>query len=95
MKGALYKCKRLTVSPGSYRNIYQKYRIQINGFQNLLLFEKKIGFVNPKYQEKFTKFISYSQDYDASIFGLAPKLVKNVSIEKNELFLSYMTPERF
>ena len=95
LKGALYKCKRLTVSLGSYRNIHQKYRIQINGLQNLILFEKKIGFVNPKYKEKFMKFINYSQDYDTSIFGLASKLVKNVSIKKNELFISHMTPERF
>ena len=94
-KGAFYKCKRINPSKGAYRDAHEKYRIQMNGKNNLILFNQRIGFVNPKYKEKFIKFIGYSEDYDSSIFGISPKLVKEIGLRKNKLFENKMAAPRF
>ena len=83
------------MSKGSYRDAHEKYRIQLNGINNLILFQNKIGFINPKYQDKFTKFIYYSKDYDENILGISPKRIRDISIEKNKLFLNNMAQGRF
>lgn len=42
---------------GGYFNAQQQYRLQINGKINLIKFVNKIGFVNPKQQEKLRDYI--------------------------------------
>lgn len=63
LKGAFYLCKRMRHSIGAYREVYLKYRVQFNRKNNLLLFENKIGFCNPKYKEKFDNFMKYDSEY--------------------------------
>ncbi len=63
LKGAFYKCKR-RAEIGGFSSNHQMYRFQFNGKNNLLLFEAKIGFVNPYYQDRFLNFIKYSDAYD-------------------------------
>ncbi|MEK6842012.1 MAG: LAGLIDADG family homing endonuclease [Nanoarchaeota archaeon] len=52
-----------------WRTSQDKYRFQFNGKENLIKFRKAIGFVNPKYEEKFNNFINYSDEYDLRIKG--------------------------
>ena len=52
-----------------WRTSQDKYRFQFNGKENLIKFRKDIGFVNPKYEEKFNNFINYSDEYDLRIKG--------------------------
>ncbi len=85
-KGALYKCKRVNVSPGAYREMNQKYRVQFNGKDNLLLFENKIGFVNPKYKEKFDNFLLYDQDYDLLSLNLTKENLKSAKLKVNSIY---------
>jgi hypothetical protein len=47
LEGGLYKMRRESKIV---------YRLQYNGRQNLLKFEKEIGFINPKHQLKFDEF---------------------------------------
>lgn len=61
MKGAFYTAKR--VNDSRLWNVSQAYRIQFNGKSNLLLYEKLVGFSNPKYQEKFESYIKYDKEY--------------------------------
>lgn len=61
MRGALYKCKRNT-APGEF-NSRKRYRFQFNGKSNLILFQEKVGFVNPYYYSRFLNFIQYSDYY--------------------------------
>jgi len=58
MGGYFYEAKR--VSWNDQYNRQQPYRFQFNGVKNLLLFERLIGFVNPKHYKKFLKFLEYS-----------------------------------
>src|SRR3989344_6427705 len=37
-------------------NWHIKYRLQINGKKNLIAFKDKIGFINPKHQQKYDQF---------------------------------------
>ncbi len=86
VKGAFYRCKRKTISLGAYREVHQKYRIQINGFKNLNLFSEKIGFVNPKYQEKFEKFLLYDKYYNSLSFNFEGISLKVAKVEANDNF---------
>lgn|SRR3989339_102718 len=63
LNGAFYDCKRIDFSNDSYKWCYPHYRVQFNGKNNLLLFENKIGFCNPKYKEKFDNFMKYDSEY--------------------------------
>ena len=67
LNGAYYLAKS---KPDPRWKICQdKYRFQFNGKNNLLLFEKLIGFINPKHKKKFDYFIKYDKYYDYSIGG--------------------------
>jgi len=37
---------------------HPKYRLQINGKKNLVAFKEKIGFINPKHQQKYEDYIN-------------------------------------
>ena len=41
-----------------YKDYKPIYRLQCNGLGNLILFEKNIGFLNPKHRVKFTNYIN-------------------------------------
>ena len=62
MKGHFYECKRKKNS-SNFKNLQTKFRIQFNGKENLLLFEKLIGFINPKHKLKFDNFLEYDNYY--------------------------------
>ncbi len=62
MEGSFYEAKRnKPYDRGGIRQ--QQYRFQFNGKRNLLLFNELIGFVNPKHQLKFDRFIIYDKIY--------------------------------
>lgn len=68
MKGRCYDCG---IDPNSpWKNPQRKYRFQFNGKNNLLLFNEKIGFVNPKQMHKFENFLRYDKEYDENIKGI-------------------------
>lgn len=50
IKGSVYTSRRYS------NNWNDLYRLQINGRIKLFLFEKKIGFLNPKHKEKFDNY---------------------------------------
>lgn len=60
--GHFYKCKR-KIRDARWKAVQDQYRFQFNGKRNLVLFSEKIGFVNPKYQEKFEGFLKYDKEY--------------------------------
>lgn len=62
-EGHFYKCKR-KVRDIRWKNTQDQYRFQFNGKKNLILFSEKIGFVNPRYQEKFRGFLEYDTRYN-------------------------------
>ena len=63
MRGYFYIAKRNKMNHfGETRQ--QPYRFQFNGKNNLLLFKRLIGFVNPKHEKKFLDFINYNLRYD-------------------------------
>lgn len=65
LKGAYYLSKS---KPNSrWKTSRPKYRFQFNGKDNLLLFEKLIGFINPKHKKKYDDFLEYDGIYDSSI----------------------------
>ncbi len=66
MTGGFYKCKRKIKNP-RWKIIHQQYRFQFNGEKNLILFDKLIGFINPKHKEKLKNFLKYSKEYDKAI----------------------------
>jgi hypothetical protein len=76
LEGAFYKCKRKKKDL-RWKTAHQQYRFQFNGKKNLLLFEKIIGFMNPKHKKRFDSFMRYSQDYDSCM--------KNVPTQKQKL----------
>lgn len=66
LEGKLYDAKRRTIYFG--KGACQKqYRLQFNGKKNLLLFNEKIGFVNPKHKLRFDKFLKYDKIYVPSL----------------------------
>ena len=76
MDGHFYLAKR----KGGYytENIQQQYRFQFNGSNNLFILYDKIGFVNPKYEDKFKLFLKYSDEYNKSI--------ENIPLNKQKFF---------
>ena len=79
MNGAFYLSKRKNMN--SQYKFQQQYRFQFNGKDNLMLFENKISFVNPKHQIKFNNFLSYNQQYDEIIAGIPSQKQKNIRLE--------------
>jgi hypothetical protein len=69
MEGNHYNCGLRGDSP--WKNIQKQYRFQFNGKKNLLLFNEKIGFVNPKHKLKFDNFMRYNEEYDNNIKGIS------------------------
>lgn len=67
--------------PKKWKNEFQRYRIQINGKKNLILFRNKVGFVNPKQENKFKNFIKYDLLYNKTIKGIPANQQKFVRIE--------------
>lgn len=60
LKGSFYRAKRLKKD---FFSVAQRYRFQFNGLENLRIFEKEIGFINPKHSFKKSKFMDYSEEY--------------------------------
>ena len=79
MNGSFYIAKRKNL--GLSYNIQQQYRFQFNGKDNLLLFEKLIGFVNPKHQKKFQDFLEYNNKYDQAIKGIPSQKQKHFRLK--------------
>ncbi len=78
LKGSYYKSKSKPYF--KWKTCQNKYRFQFNGKDNLLLFEKLIGFINPKQEKKFKQFLEYDKEYDSSIKGvqaLNQKLIRD------------------
>jgi hypothetical protein len=68
MNGKCYDCGIDFYSP--WKNSQRRYRFQFNGKKNLLLFNEKIGFVNPKQAIKFNNFLRYNNEYDNNTKGV-------------------------
>ncbi|MCX6750669.1 MAG: hypothetical protein NTZ83_04385, partial [Candidatus Pacearchaeota archaeon] len=68
LNGKCYDCGIDFNSP--WKNPQRKYRFQFNGKKNLLLFNERIGFVNPKHSLKFDNFLKYDKEYDENIRGI-------------------------
>ena len=79
MNGSFYLAKRKSLHSGY--NIQPQYRFQFNGRKNLLLFDKLIGFANPKHKIKFERFLDYSTNYDMAIQGVASKSQRFVRLK--------------
>lgn len=68
-KGHFYKCKRLEKDP-RWKIVQDQYRFQFNGRDNLILFNEKIGFINPKHKKRFLDFIKYHKEYESIMRGI-------------------------
>jgi hypothetical protein len=79
MNGAFYLAKRKKFS-SNFNSNFEPYRIQFNGLKNLLLFHDSIGFANPKYEEKFMKFMKYEHEYQRKIKGVPTQEQKFVRL---------------
>lgn len=60
MNGHFYQCKR--VKEDLRWNSQKKYKIQFNGRENLIIFDREIGFVNPKHKDRFRNFFDIQDD---------------------------------
>jgi len=78
MNGSFYLAKRRNIDLRFNRQ--QQYRFQFNGKNNLLIFNEKIGFVNPKYENKFTDFLIYDKEYDSQIKGVPSQKQKKIRL---------------
>ena len=85
MKGYLYEAKRKTINP-KWNVIQKQYRFQFNGLNNLLLFNNLIGFINPKHNKRYVKFLKYSEKYDKAIFKISSKQQKSIGEKINTFF---------
>ena len=84
LKGNFYKCKRKKIDSKWKRK--QQYRFQFNGKNNLILFHNLIGFINPKHEKRYLKFLKYSKTYDNKIKGISSKNQKYLGEAINKLF---------
>ena len=79
MKGHLYLTKR---KPNPrWKTQLPQYRFQFNGKSNLDRFRIKIGFINPKQENKFNLFTDYSNKYDNSILGIPTQYQKHYRLQ--------------
>ena len=92
MNGAFYLAKSKPYY--KFKNVQTRYRFQFNGKQNILIFNNKIGFVNPKMQEKFDGFAKYDQEYDLEICRVPTQKVKFVNGGINKRFEEWMARGR-
>ena len=93
MNGKFYK-KTFRLDP-RWKIQQDRYSFQFNGKENLLLFEKLIGFSNPKHNKRFEGFIEYSDDYDTSLEKVRKRISSRKYNEINSNFESLMAPGRF
>lgn len=87
MKGYFYEAKRKGRDL-RWGQRQQPYRFQFNGKQNLIIFRNLIGFVNPKHEARYHKFLRYSDEYDNKIRGLSSKKQRVAGEAINLLFYS-------
>ncbi|MBD3253300.1 hypothetical protein GF386_06205 [Candidatus Pacearchaeota archaeon] len=85
MNGYFYEAKR-NFNKVKWRVVQQQFRFQFNGLSNVLLFEEKIGFINPKHRMKFLRFLEYSKEYDSKIRGISSKKQKRTGENVNEIY---------
>lgn len=74
MNGAFYLAKSKPYY--KWKNVQERYRFQFNGKQNLLIFNEKVGFVNPKHIKKFINFMEYDKKYvrnNMATLGVEPR----------------------
>lgn len=85
LRGHFYKCKR-RIRDIRWKSVQDQYRFQFNGKRNLLIFSEKIGFANPKYEDKFKEFLEYDKEYIFSTLHIAPRAMKNIYSTLNKNF---------
>jgi hypothetical protein len=88
MVGHFYFCK--SKPDPRWKVVQDQYRFQFNGKKNLLVFEEKIGFVNPKHKKKFLNFLEYSKKYDGGIKGVSSKNTEPIREPINYDFIRKM-----
>lgn len=66
MNGHFYTCKSRP-NFAFCKTEQRKYKFQFNGIKNVILFNKKIGFINPKQRLRYHNFIMYSRKYSAIV----------------------------
>ena len=77
MNGGFYKCSKRY---SGFKSDKDSSKFQFNGLKNLLIFNEKIGFVNPKHQTKFNNFIGYTKHYDNIIKNIPSQEQKDVRL---------------
>ena len=92
MNGAFYLAKSKPYY--KWKNVQTRYRFQFNGKRNLLIFNEKVAFVNPKMQEKFNEFVKYDKEYDLEIKKVSSQKVKFVNEGINNRFEKRMAAPR-
>lgn len=93
LKSKFYKCKR-NKKDFRWKTAQPQYRFQINGHENLLCFEKLIGFLNPKHESKFRDFLKYSREYDGAIKRFPTQKQRPVRNKINKKFIERMATPR-
>lgn len=79
MNGAFYLAKRKKFT-SKFRSNCEQYRFQFNGKSNLLIFHEKVGFANPRYEEKFVNFMKYEEEYESKIKNIPSQEQKFVRL---------------
>lgn len=85
LSGYFYEAKRKKIDL-RWKLIQQSYRFQFNGKQNLILFRDLVGFVNPKHEVRYCKFLKYSKAYDDRIRGISSKKQRKLGNKINKIF---------
>lgn len=93
LEGHVYLCKRNKITSFIISK-HKKYRFQFNGKQNLLLFANKIGFANPKYNDRFAQFVKYEEEYKRATKGVNSCVINGLSDEINKRFINRMAAPR-
>jgi len=83
--GYFYEAKRKKINL-RWNSRQQPYRFQFNGKQNLIMFKNLVGFVNPKHEIRYNKFLKYSDAYDNEIKGISSKKQRALGEEINKIF---------
>lgn len=88
MNGSHYFC--LSRPDPRWKVVQDQYRFQFNGKKNLILFEEKVGFINPKQCKKFLDFIEYDAHYNKSIKGIPSSKQRTIRDPINLKFMEKM-----
>ncbi len=92
LNGKFYMCKR-NKKDTRWKTAQQQYRFQFNGEKNLMLFDKLVGFINPKHKKKAEVFIKYSKEYNNLLKKIPTQKQKRDKINKK--FIKKMAAPRF